>query len=165
MIVCLIHHKNQNLTCTLSNVYGRAQADNRDKFLCEFSEVCSRIRNPMLFCEDFNILRKSVEKNKPVRWSFIFNTIIQHHDLIELELSNRMFTWSNNRANPTFEKLDRFFVSHDWDLSYMNSLVKGLNRDLSNHVPLMLCVGKDIVKCSTFRYELSWIKRPILRMY
>jgi hypothetical protein len=62
MIVCLMHHKNQNLTCTLSNVYGHAQADNRDKFLCEFSEVCSRIRNPMLFCGDFSILRKSEEK-------------------------------------------------------------------------------------------------------
>jgi hypothetical protein len=71
-----------------------------------------------------------------------------------------MFTWSNNRANPTFEKLDRFFVSHDWDLSYMNSLIKGLNRDLSDHVPLMLCIGKDIVKHSIFIYELSWIKRP-----
>jgi hypothetical protein len=33
MIVFLIHHKNLNLTRTLSNVYGPAQADNRDKFL------------------------------------------------------------------------------------------------------------------------------------
>lgn len=86
-----------------------------------------------------------MRKKQTCTLEFSFNTIIQHHDLIELELSNRMFTWSNNRANPTFEKLDRFFVSHDWDLSYMNSLVKGLNRDLSDHVPLMLCVGKDIV--------------------
>lgn len=77
----------------------------------------------MLFCGDFNILRKSDEKNKPVtlgHWSFHFDSIIEHHGLIELELSDRLFTWSNNRVNPTFEKLDRFLVSPDWDLSYTN---------------------------------------------
>jgi hypothetical protein len=50
------------------------------------------------------------------------------HDLIELELSGRLYTWSNNRNPPTYEKLDRFLVSLEWDLHYNNVNVFGLSR-------------------------------------
>jgi hypothetical protein len=91
--------------------------------------------------------------NKPgtlSRWSFLFNYIIEHHGLIELELSDRLYALPSNRANPTFEMLDRFLVSSDWELMYNNVVVKGLNIFLSDHVSLMLCTA-DV--CD-FRYEL-----------
>lgn len=46
-----------------------------------------------------------------MKWSSLFNTIIDLHSLIKLQLVNRLFTWSNNRRDPMFEKLDRFLVS------------------------------------------------------
>lgn len=91
--------------------------------------------------------------NKPgtlSRWSFHFNYIIEHHGLIELELSDRLYTLPSNRANPTFEKIDRFLVSPDWELMYNNVVVKGLNIFLFDHVSLMLYTA-DV--CD-FRYEL-----------
>ena len=84
----------------------------------------------MLIGGDFNILRRESDKNKPGgtnKWSSLFNSIIDVHELIELELSGRHFTWSNNRNTPTFEKLDRFLVSLDWDLNYNNVNVTGLS--------------------------------------
>jgi hypothetical protein len=65
---------------------------------------------------DFNILRKESDKNKPVGtncWSSLFNSIIDIHSLVELDLSGRLYTWSNNRDPPTFEKLDRFLASQN----------------------------------------------------
>ncbi|KAL5647165.1 hypothetical protein ACJX0J_041520, partial [Zea mays] len=43
----------------------------------------------------------------------LFNSIIEMHGLIELDLSN-----------PTFEKLDRFLVNPDWDLMFHNATKK-----------------------------------------
>jgi endonuclease/exonuclease/phosphatase family metal-dependent hydrolase len=60
------------------------------------------------------------------------------YGLIELDLSDRLYTWSNNRSNPTVEKLDRFLVNPEWDLLFHNATVRGLDRSLSDHVPLVL---------------------------
>jgi hypothetical protein len=89
-----------------------------------------------------------------------FNSIIDVHDLIELDLSGRHFTWSNNRNPPTFEKLDMFFVSPEWDLHYNNMNVTGLSRSFSDHVPL--CLKTDLISPTRrdFRYELCWKFRP-----
>lgn len=72
------------------------------------------------------------------KWSFLFNVIIERNSLVELDLTGRLYTWSNNRNDLTFEKLDIFLVSLEWDLKYHNVLVKGLNRFFSDHVPLCL---------------------------
>jgi hypothetical protein len=65
-----------------------------------------------------------------------------------------------NRNDPTFEKLDRFLVSPDWDLAYNNISVIGLNRSFSDHVPL--CLQSDFLPMmrKDFRYELCWKVRP-----
>jgi exonuclease III len=114
MIVCVIHHKNKNISWTFANVYGVAQAVNKDNFLIELAATCSHCKGPILLGGDFNILRSSDDKNKPYvanRWTLLFNAIIDHHSLVELDLTDRKFTWSNNRNPPTFEKLDRFLMS------------------------------------------------------
>lgn len=61
------------------------------------------------------------------RWSVLFNAIIKQHGLIELDLTSSLFTWSNKRNDPTFEKLDRFLVSSEWDLMYINVMGRGLD--------------------------------------
>jgi hypothetical protein len=58
---------------------------------------------------DYNILRHPSEKNNPnynARWPFLFNAVIDGLNLRKLEMSGRNFTWANNLAQPTFEKLD-----------------------------------------------------------
>ncbi len=39
-----------------------------------------------------------------------FNAIIDGLCLKELQMSGRNFTWANNLAHPTYEKLDRVLV-------------------------------------------------------
>jgi hypothetical protein len=112
---------------------------------------------------DFNIIKRAEEKNKPggvSKWSFLFNSIIDQNGLVEFVLNIRLFTWSNNRIDPTFEKLDRFLASPEWDLAYNNITVHGLNRSFSDHVPL--CLRTDVIPngCRVFRYELCWNFRP-----
>jgi hypothetical protein len=61
------------------------------------------------------------------RWSVLFNAIIEQHGLIKLDLTSSLFTWSNKRNDPTFEKLDRFLVGYEWDLMYINVMGRGLD--------------------------------------
>jgi exonuclease III len=163
MIRTLILHREQNLIWNFVNVYGAAQKENKGRLLCELSSFCSRSRDPLLVGGDFNIIRKAEKKNKPGgvnKWSFLFNSIIEQNGLVEFDLNNRLFTWSNNRIDPTFEKLDRFLASREWDLAYNNINVRGLNRSFSDHVPL--CIQTDVIPIGSrvFKYELCWKDRP-----
>jgi exonuclease III len=163
MIRTLIFHREKNLIWNFVNVYGAAQKENKCRFLCELSSFCSRSRAPLLVGGDFNIIRKVEEKNKPVgvnKWSFLFNSIIEQNGLVEFDLNNRLFTWSNNRIDPIFEKLDQFLASPEWDLAYNNINVRGLNRSFSDHVPL--CIQTDVIPIGSrvFKYELCWKDRP-----
>jgi hypothetical protein len=44
----------------------------------------------------------------------LFNETINQLSLIELPLMDRAFTWSNNRQNPTLQKIDRAFININW---------------------------------------------------
>lgn len=78
---------------------------------------------------DFNIIRKSSEKNKPNtlgHWTFVFNAIIEHAGLRELSLNGRNFNWANNLQEPTFEMLDRVLVCPNWEEKYPLTMVTTL---------------------------------------
>jgi hypothetical protein len=166
MIRTLVIQKESGFIWNFINVYGAAQNDKKQKFLSELSSFCSKCSHPMLFGGDFNILRKDSDKNKPRgtnKWSSLFNSIIDVHELIELDLCGRLFTWSNNRNPPTYEKLDRFLVSPEWDLHYNNVNVAGLSRSFSDHVPLCLKTDFSSPAKRDFRYELCWRLRHEFR--
>lgn len=113
--------------------------------MSELASFCHSSPTPFLVGDDCNILRREKDKNKPGgtnKWSFFFNAIIDQCGLIELDLVGRQFTWSNNRLEPTFEKLDRFLVSPEWDLMYINVVVYSLSHTLFDHTHLCLNSGK-----------------------
>jgi hypothetical protein len=52
-----------------------------------------------MLADDFNIIRRASDRNKfkkVSKFTNIFNSIIEHWGLKEIELSGRSFTWSNN---------------------------------------------------------------------
>ena len=86
----------------------------------------------------------------------MFNDTIDHLSLIELPLLDRAYTWSNNRAVPTLQKLDRVFINLDWDLIFPNSSVSSITRFVSDHVPIIVSIQTGIPRPATFRFESSW---------
>jgi hypothetical protein len=111
---------------------------------------------------DFNIIRNSKEKNNDrfeERWPFLFNAVIDSMDLREIDLSGRKFTWANSRRVSTDEKLDRVLVSTEWEQHFPLATVEALNRDISDHTPLLLSTGDgvQIKKQPPFKFELGWL--------
>jgi hypothetical protein len=57
----------------------------------------------------FNLIREPVNRSKPGGHSnnmLYFNTVIQAHDLEEIPLKGRAYTWSNMQEIPLLERLD-----------------------------------------------------------
>ena len=99
-------------------VYGAAHDDFKMQFLSELSSFCSKSSEPLVIEGDFNIIRYSFERNKAggaQRFSGLFNTLINFHELREIVMTGRLFTWSNNQDDPLPEKLDRILISKDWE--------------------------------------------------
>ena len=125
-------------------VYGPTQNESKDHFLAVLADICHRCKGAVVIGGDFNIIRKTEEKNKPCvlpRWSHIFNAIIDSNGLKEVKLLGRKYTWANNLEEPTYDKLDRVLGTSEWDLSFPLAVVTGLNREISDHVPLLLNYG------------------------
>ena len=93
---------------------------------------------------DFNIIRREEEKsnaNFNARWHVVSNAIIDSLDLREIVLSGRQFTWASRRETPTFEKLDRFLASVEWEQKFPLVSVHALTRTGSDHTPLIIDSG------------------------
>jgi hypothetical protein len=117
----------------------------------------------MLMGGDFNIIRCPEEKNNDSfqgRWPFIFNAIIDSLDLREIALSSQQFTWANRHETPTYEKLDRFLASVEWEQKFPLVSVRALTRSGSDHTQLLLDSGDQafIGNKANFSFELAWLK-------
>ncbi|WVZ90647.1 hypothetical protein U9M48_036931 [Paspalum notatum var. saurae] len=143
-----IRCKKEDFISNLIFIYGPAQEDHKQKFLTELAHLSSKETLPMLIGDDFNIMRGPQEKSK----------VIDAYNLRELDLSGRQFTWANNLAHQTFEKLDRVLVTTEWETKYPKATVQAVTREISDHTPLFLNSGDgdSISPHSDFKFELGW---------
>ena len=165
--VVLWDQKLQKKWCMI-NVYGAAQEKEKEEFLTDFSRVCSDHSLPLLVGGDFNILRFESDKNKKVKlgkWSDLFNSIIHLNELREIKMTGGQYTWSNNQAIPTLEKLDRFLMSKDWEDMFPLTTVHKLSREMSDHCPLILdTMEAGINKKRDFRFDKRWVQEETFLM-
>jgi exonuclease III len=76
-------------------------------------------------------------------------------------MSGRNFTWPNNLALPTFEKLDRILVTTEWEEKFHLATVRALTREISDHTPLLLNTGESTNTHTQhmFKFEIGWLLR------
>jgi hypothetical protein len=91
------------------------------------------------------------------RWSDIFNSIINTCALREIHMTGGQYTWSNNHAVPTLEKLDRFLMSSSWEDLFPLVTVHKLVSEVSDHNPLILDTLDIREKSREFRFEKRWL--------
>jgi hypothetical protein len=91
----------------------------------------------------------------------LFNAVIDRLNLKEIQLSGRNYTWANNLANPTFEKLDRVLVITEWEEKYPLTMVHVVTRGILDHTPLLLNSGESSLMATKhmFKFELGWLLR------
>jgi exonuclease III len=103
-------HNNQKITIT--NVYAPTGHNQKTDFLLELAQISPHSDSPWMVIGDFNLMRSASDKNIS---SFrqdeadAFNDLIESLALIELPLTDRLYTWSSNRNEPTLQRIDRVF--------------------------------------------------------
>lgn len=125
----------------LSIVYGSPYEEGKQEFLDELHAVMASWKGPTLIGGDFNLVRFARDKSNGVishRWSDAFNDWISHWGLVELDLSNKQYTWTNNQENMVMARIDRIFVSTEWERAFPLARFKALNRLPSDHNPLLV---------------------------
>jgi hypothetical protein len=118
--------KLNNQTWVLTNVYAPCTSEGKRDFLNWFKNIHMPDNIDWLIVGDFNLLRSPDNRNRPegdTQEMFLFNAAISSLGLVELPLQGRKFTWSNKQDPPLLERLDWFFTSACWTLSYPTTSV------------------------------------------
>ena len=145
----------------LSNIYGPCHAEKREEFLDWFSNIDMPDENDWIIMGDLNFMRSPEDRNKPggdINDMLLFNAAISNLGLIELPIKGRRFTWSNMQQDPLLEKLDWFFTSESWTISYPATSVISLAKPISDHVPCLIEIGTKILRANVFKFENYWLQ-------
>jgi endonuclease/exonuclease/phosphatase family metal-dependent hydrolase len=112
---------------------------------------------------DFNLCRFPSDKNTGrinQKYADAFNDWINKWGLVEMNPNNRKYTWSNNQGNAILAKLDRVFISTEWEAAFPLVRVTTLSKSISDHNPLLIDSGDNCsVSKKKFIFEKWWLER------
>ncbi|KAK3183049.1 hypothetical protein Dsin_030335 [Dipteronia sinensis] len=110
----------------------------------DFNTVLSALERK---CGDFN------------NWSArAFNNFILKAKMMDIPLRGVNYTWSNNKENGTWARLDRFLVSPILLIWFLNMEQTGLPRTISDHSTLTLGSSKDYWGPRPFKFNNEWLE-------
>ena len=102
------------------------------------------------------ILRASEMNNNNINPSMMnkFRNFVDAHELKEVYMQGRLYTWSNEQDAPTLTKNDRALASIDCELSYPDHLLQALSTSISDHKPLHLSTSTHFYPKKRFSFEI-----------
>jgi hypothetical protein len=142
-------------------VYGPQGDAEKLQFLQELAAIPCPAHGRWLILGDFNLIYQAEDKNNSNlnrRLMGSFKAMIDDLNLKEIGLNGRRFTWSNEQDNPTLTRIDRFFCTPDWELSFPTCFLHSLPSLMSDHTPLLLQGELEHCHNNTFRFENFWVK-------
>jgi hypothetical protein len=86
-----------------------------------------------------------------------FNAWINEMEMMDIEISNSCFTWSNKRREHTLVKVDRVLVNVNWSQKFLHSECRTLLRLTSDHKPVTLDTSCRTFQPRIFRFEDYWL--------
>lgn len=100
------------------------------------------------------ILRAAEKNNININRAMMakFRSFVDDHELKELYMHGRTYTWSSERDAPALTKIDRVLVSIDWELAAPENLLQALSSGVSDHAPLHLSTNVHFYKKKRFRF-------------
>jgi len=127
----MILDKKTGFSWKLVVIYGSPYEEGEQEFIDELHSIMSTWAGPTMLGGDFNLVRFISDKSNGVfnhKWADAFNDWVSKWGLVELNPSNKLFTWTNNQVNPILAKIDRIFVTTDWEAVFPLARVKALER-------------------------------------
>ncbi|XP_071703927.1 uncharacterized protein [Rutidosis leptorrhynchoides] len=142
------------------NVYGPHPHVKKLRFWSELSKLIDSIDIPHIIFGDFNEVRSNSERLNcyfKQTWADKFNNFINSANLIDLPLGGKKFTRMCLNTQK-FSKLDRFLISGTILNIWPDISSKTLERDLSDHCPILLKNSFTDFGPKPTRVFNSWLK-------
>jgi hypothetical protein len=105
---------------------------------------------------DFNMIYRACDKNNNRlnrRLMGQLRRFLEDATLKEIHLQVRLFTWSNERTHPTLEKIDRVFISNEWEHLFPCNDLHALSSICSDHAPLLLRTDNSFMTRRRFHFR------------
>ena len=156
-----VNIRNSDSQFLITSVYGPTDSGRKNDFFAKLVALKPNAGVKWLALGDFNQIYRARDKNKRninISWINRFRAALNLCELKEIHLQNRRFTWSNERETPTLTKIDRAFVSVDWEIEHPECLLQALSTEYSDHCPLHLTLQESMHIRRRFRFEKFWVK-------
>lgn len=158
-ITVVLKHTSTGQLIAVTNAYSPTDDALKPSFVNELRLCAALVNLPWLLAGDFNLVRWLVDRSSGT-YSFrlmdLFNSFISDVGIIDTQLHNRSFTWTNKRPCPSFSKLDRIFTSVDWSAAYPIITLEALEVLVSDHTPLLLTCKRLHQRPKKLRMKLFW---------
>ncbi|EOY09179.1 Uncharacterized protein TCM_024576 [Theobroma cacao] len=120
----------------------------------------TRTQEPLMARGDFNVILSRNERllgAEPHASSMEdFALTLLDCGLLDAGFEGNRFTWTNSHM---FQRLDRVFYNMQWSAHFASTRVQHLNRDESDHCPLLITSTESLVeRPSSFRFLHAWLK-------
>lgn len=118
-------------------------------------------RDPWCVGGDFNVVRFPDECGRDGGTTTSmrrFSNVIEDLELRDMPMSGGHFTWSGGLNNNLHSRLDRFFITENWETLCNGVHQKLLLRPVSDHHPILLEGGRMRGGPTPFRFENMWLK-------
>jgi endonuclease/exonuclease/phosphatase family metal-dependent hydrolase len=112
-----------------------------------------------MVCGDFNLIYQACDKNNTnVDRAMMgrFRRFINVMELHGIPLLGRKYTWSNEREAPTLVRLDRVFITNDWEHIFPDCILQSSASMISDHCPLILGLHEATQGKRRFHFESFW---------
>ncbi|XP_071708379.1 uncharacterized protein [Rutidosis leptorrhynchoides] len=131
---------NMNTDSFIVNVYGPQDDSNKLRMWLALEKLVGSHDGAWVICGDFNEVRNESERmncefsERRAKW---FNNFINNSCLVDVPLAGKKYTRICDNGLK-FSKLDRFLISDEFGLMWGDISVVALERDLSDHCPIIL---------------------------
>lgn len=140
-------------------VYGPTLDAFKVPFLQELRMIRAACPGGWALAGDFNLIVEASDKSNDLlnrRMMGRFRRFLNDLELQEAALLGRRYTWCNERRAPTLKKIDRWFMSVEWEQDHPDHLLQALSSSLSDHCPLMLSTNVCFRRKSWFHFQSFW---------
>ncbi|XP_022741900.1 uncharacterized protein LOC111293429 [Durio zibethinus] len=151
-----------NIPCIFVNIYAHNDPAERNNLWNELIDVKNLLNPSNLWCigGNFSII-KCLEENRGISYDLAsmssFVNFINSMDLVDLQLNDGLFSWSDNKEIPTMCRLDPFLLSSDLLTKFPTLHQNVLPKSLSDHNPICLSVEDKNWGLKPFRLFSHWM--------
>ncbi|XP_026450966.1 uncharacterized protein LOC113351131 [Papaver somniferum] len=150
-------------TWIFTSVHGASDPADYSQFWLELEDIRTIIYEPWCVGGDWNVILCQAERNRAggnKRNIKNFRNFLDSQNLLDIPMGGGRFTWKNSQNSPLLQRLDRFFMSMEWEDKCLGLVQTRLIRPVSDHAPILLSWNGGTSFKSPFRFENYFLSHP-----